>query len=124
MPRKRTIQPAPLQSFTLPDGTLVEVRDESTWEIGRGQHKVLDFLNRRDEILQRVCSDYLSPSGCKRVSPDKDYLANATKFARKVQLWGLHTNIEVDDSATRKNMYRDIVLNINALKSALIDTLQ
>ena len=39
MPRKPTLQPAPVESFTLNDGTAVEVRDRHTREIGRGLDK-------------------------------------------------------------------------------------
>ena len=39
MPRKTTIQPAPLETFVLDDGTVIEVRDRETREIGRGLDK-------------------------------------------------------------------------------------
>lgn len=47
MPRKPTIQPAPRESFTLDDGTLVEVRDWQTRTIGRGLDK--KFLSEEQD---------------------------------------------------------------------------
>ena len=38
MPRKNTVQPEPLERFHLPDGTEVDIVDETCWPIGRGQH--------------------------------------------------------------------------------------
>jgi len=39
MPRKKTLQPEPTETFTLDDGTVVEIRDHQTREIGRGLEK-------------------------------------------------------------------------------------
>jgi hypothetical protein len=35
MPRKKTVQPEPIGTFTSDDGAIVEVRDEGTKLIGR-----------------------------------------------------------------------------------------
>ena len=50
MPRGKTIQPDPDDSFTLDDGTFVEVRGEGSWEVGRGQH----MKNKYEEWLFQV----------------------------------------------------------------------
>ena len=39
MPRRQTRQSDPLTTFSLSDGTIVEVRDYDTREIGRGLEK-------------------------------------------------------------------------------------
>ena len=58
MPRRKTVQPPPSETFTFPDGTLVEIRDDSCRIIGRGLHKRDEFERKRDKILGKVVTDY------------------------------------------------------------------
>ena len=51
MPRKKTIQPEPLKTSELEDGTIVEIRDHETREIGRGLDKRWKAENLVDGIL-------------------------------------------------------------------------
>ena len=64
MPRKRTVQPEPLESFTikLDDGSIaeVEIRDETCNIIGRGLHKRDKHQALCDRILEYVAGIYLS----------------------------------------------------------------
>ncbi len=51
MPRKKTIQPEPLKTSELEDGTIVEIRDHETREIGRGLDKRWKAENLVDGIF-------------------------------------------------------------------------
>jgi hypothetical protein len=117
MPRKKTMQPLPLCSFSLLDRTLVEVRGDGYWEIGRGQHKVIEYEKKRDEVLERVVNDYLTKAGRKAVTPD--YLDTGRKFARQCERWAFGDVDGLDDSSLRKKLYKDILKNISILESSI-----
>ena len=57
MPRRKTIQPEPLECFEV-DGIEVEVRDIDTWPIGRGLHKQKAFETQADKMLESVFDDH------------------------------------------------------------------
>jgi hypothetical protein len=54
MPRKKTVQPEPLEIFELEDGTIVEIRDHDTRERGRGLDKQWKVDNAVDGILAQL----------------------------------------------------------------------
>lgn len=60
MPRKKTVQPDPLQAFVLPDGTQVEVRDWNTRERGRGLDKQFISDELDWQVLLGLYDDLLS----------------------------------------------------------------
>jgi hypothetical protein len=60
MPRKPTIQPEPLESFTLDDGTVVEIRDHQTREIGRGSEKKWNAEELDWQVLHGLTDDLQS----------------------------------------------------------------
>ena len=60
MPRKPTTQPAPKESFTLDDGTIVEVRDHSTREIGPGLDKKFNAEELDWQVLLGLVDDLQS----------------------------------------------------------------
>jgi hypothetical protein len=107
MPRKKTIQPLPLKEFTLPDGTVVEIRDETCKIIGRGLHKRDAYEKKRDEVLAKVVDDYLTPKGRKKILPANDYLSNPTKFWKKIVCTGGMAASGADDSTVRRRLYKD-----------------
>ncbi len=111
MPRKKTIQPAPLEIFHLDDGTPVEIRDETCCEIRRGSHKTDSYVQKRDHVLEKVFNDYLDARKG-RVKPKTDYLSTATRFAGECELWGFGSVDGNDDSALRKKLYPDIVKQV------------
>ncbi|MDC0178331.1 hypothetical protein OAI75_00850 [Woeseiaceae bacterium] len=127
MPRRKTIQPPPRDSFSLEDGTFVEERDETCRIIGRGLHKVDAFEVQRDEILEIVVSDYFSPDQADpkrrpwklKTNIRNDYLSSPTMFARKMQTLGYGGKEGVDDSTLRKSYYPDIVEKFRAYQRAL-----
>jgi hypothetical protein len=107
MPRKKTIQPPPVEEFTLPDGTIVEIRDETCKIIGRGLHKRDAYEKKRDEVLAKVVNDYLTPKGRKKILPANDYLSNPTKFWKKIVCTGGMAASGADDSTVRRRLYKD-----------------
>lgn len=119
MPRKKTIQPPPLQSGVLEDGTIWEVRDETCLEIGRGLHNRNKYEQKRDELLEWVVNDYLSPNGPKFVPSDRDYMRSAKRFVDQCELWGVVPEGIDDVSSFRKKLYSDIKKHIQALGNAL-----
>lgn len=60
MPRKPTIQPTPKDSFTLDDGTLIEIRDYATREIGRGLDKKFNSEELDWQVLLGLIDDLQS----------------------------------------------------------------
>lgn len=114
MPRKKTVQPDPEQVFTLDDGTVVEVRGEGSWEIGRGHHKKNKYDEWRDEVLDWVVDHYLTPQGRKDVTEENDFLQSASKFDQALQDTDFYP-FSGDDSAVRKRLYPDIVRKLRIL---------
>jgi hypothetical protein len=63
MPRKKTIQPGPDETFhfTLEDELYTaEVRGKGSWVIGRGQHRKNEYEVRRDKVVEWVADQYLT----------------------------------------------------------------
>lgn len=60
MPRKKTIQPQPLQRFNLEDGRTVEVRDWRTREIGPGKDKEFNSEELDWQVLNGLFDDLQS----------------------------------------------------------------
>ena len=127
MPRKKTVQPEPLESIQLPNEVVVEIRDDGCRVIGRGLHKVDAFEKKRDAVLQMVIDDYFKPgeSSSDRwvyredLTDAADYLATATRFARWMELHGYAGTEGKDDSALRKKLYPEILIHVKSLKNAL-----
>lgn len=71
MPRKPTIQPKPRESWTTEDGTLVEVRDHETREIGPGLDKKFNSEELDWQVLLGLVDDLQSG--------DPDRVARAQK---------------------------------------------
>jgi hypothetical protein len=102
MPRKKTVQPEPTETFTLDDGTIVEVRDEGVKLIGRGSHKHDTLYELRVRILEWVVNHYLSAKGPKLVK--KDFMKSASKLEAEMTLSGLFPEV-TDLGAVRKRIY-------------------
>jgi hypothetical protein len=60
MPRKKTAQPLPLETFTTDDGIPVEVRDWRTREIGQGQDKKFNSEDLDWQVLIGLFDDLRS----------------------------------------------------------------
>jgi hypothetical protein len=75
MPRRPTVQPSPLETFTLDDGTLVEVRDHATREIGRGLDKKFLAEETDWQVLHGLVDD-LESGDPARITRAGDALAS------------------------------------------------
>jgi hypothetical protein len=60
MPRKKTTQPEPSEAITLSDGTVVEIRNHETREIGRGQDRKFESEEMDNQVLIGLFDDLLS----------------------------------------------------------------
>jgi len=119
MPRKKTQQPEPLETFEV-DGVIVEVRDESCWEVGRGMHNNLRKEQQIDTALELVVEDYLTREGRKNKLPRSgDYMRNASEFAREMERRGLGTLDGCDDSSFRKSIYPEVKKRFEAFERAI-----
>ena len=77
MPRKKTVQPAPLESFDLEDGTLVEIRDWRTREIGQGLDKKFNSEELDWQILNGLFDDLNSGDPFRENRAEKALSSNA-----------------------------------------------
>jgi hypothetical protein len=106
MPRKKTVQPKPLERFHLADGTEVEIVDETCWPIGRGQLAARDFeVQRMEPIIENIITIYLGPNGPTKV---KEILSSASRFADHLSLTGIFGEDGGDDTNARKYWYERI----------------
>jgi len=119
MPRKKIRQPEPLESFEI-DGVIVEVRDESCWEVGRGMHNNLKKEQQIGTALEIAATDYLTRLGRRKALPSSgDYMRNASEFAREMERRGLGTVDGCDDSSLRKSIYPEVKKRLKALQRAI-----
>lgn len=77
MPRKQTIQPTPLKSFNLEDGSLVEIRNWRTREIGRGADKKFNSEEMDWQVLDGLFDDLQSGCSDRRIRAEKALSSNA-----------------------------------------------
>jgi hypothetical protein len=98
MPRQKTVQPLPKDAFQLQDGTLVEIRDWRTKEIGRGQDKKFQSDELDWQVLGGLIDDLRS--GCsEREKRAADALASNAAMERFLFLGGY----EMDERTGRRH---------------------
>jgi hypothetical protein len=98
MPRKKTVQPPPLEAFTLDDGTLVEIRDWRTREIGQGQNKKFDAEELDWQVLGGLIDDLMS-GNCSREKRATEALASNSAMERFL----LNGGYEMDERTARRH---------------------
>lgn len=98
MPRKKAIQPQPLVSFSLTDGTLVEVRDWRTREIGQGQDKKFNSEELDWQLLNGLFDDLGSGD---RIREDRATEALTSNAAMERFLF--NAGYEMDERTGRKH---------------------
>jgi hypothetical protein len=98
MPRKKSVQPPPLESFNLDDDTLVEIRDSRTREIGQGQDKKFNAEELDWQVLHGLCDDLGSGD---RVRQDRAQKALATNAAMERFLFD--GGYEMDERTGRRH---------------------
>ena len=121
MPRKKTVQPKPLERFHLEDGTEIDIIDNTCWPIGRGQHAARDFETQRVEpIVENIINIYMGPNG-----PTKaiNILSSVSNFANHLSHMGIFGEEGNDDTNARKFWYKKIKFRaytyINAKESTM-----
>lgn len=98
MPRQKTVQQLPIQAFHLEDGTLVEVRDWRTREIGRGQDKKFEAEELDWQVLLGLFDDLMS--GCRK-REERAAQALASNAAMERHL--LNGGYEMDERTARRH---------------------
>lgn len=63
MPRRKTIQPEPLEILTVEDGLVIEIRDAATRLIGRGEDKKFDAEEMENKVLLALVEELQSGDG-------------------------------------------------------------
>jgi len=98
MPRQKRVQPRPIEAFYLKDGTLVEVRNWETREIGRGQDKKFEAEELDWQVLLGLFDDLMS--GCsKREKRAAEALASNAAMERHL----LNGGYEMDERTARRH---------------------
>ncbi len=123
MPRKKTIQPAPIQTIYVHDGIAsfeIEIRDNSCYLISRGSHKRDAYNEKLWKVMEHVVQDYLSPSGRKLIPRNADYLRSAATFTNQFEIWGYSGIDGEDPSAIRKKLYTDVKRQLKILEGAIV----
>ena len=128
MPRRKTIQPEPLERFEV-DGIEVEVSDGDTWLTGRGLNKQKEWELKADLMLEKVFRDYSRPhpfiKDRRILQPrptDKDYMRSASAFAREMEGTQFVDPDAADDSSLRKKTYQHIKKHLSAMENAVRDS--
>lgn len=118
MPRRKTIQPFPLEHFYLADGTEVNIVDEASWPVGRGQHSARDFEYKRlNPIMDELVDIYLMPNGPKKV---ERILFSPSNFSNHIiDIVGIFDDKDkVDGTNARKHWYKKVKLRFETLIKA------
>ena len=117
MPRRKTVQPEPLERFYLPDGTDVKVIDESCWPVGRGQRSAREFAeNRFNPIIEDLGRILEKSDGIEKVEA---ILASPTTFVRHIAEIGVFGEEGCDDTNARKHWYKKVNVCMRAFINAL-----
>ena len=122
MPRKKTIQPAPIQTIYVHDGIAsfeIEIRDNSCYLISRGSHKRDAYNEKLWKVMEHVVQDYLTPSGRKLIPRNADYLRSAATFTNQYDLWGYGGFSGADPNAIRKKLYTDVKRELKIFEGAI-----
>lgn len=116
MPRKKTVQPPPLESFSLEDGTLVEIRDWRTREIGRGQDKKFNSEELQWQVLHGLFDD-LGSGDCNRERRAKEALTSNAAMERFL----FDAGYEMDERTGRRHgkSIREKFLNMRRIAGAV-----
>ncbi len=122
MPRKKTIQPAPLEIIYVNEGIVsfeIEIRDGSCNLISRGSHKRDAYEKKLWKVMEHVVQDYLSPSGRKLIPRNADYLRSTVAFTNQYDLWGYGGFSGADPNAIRKKLYTDVKRQLKVFERAI-----
>ena len=118
MPREKTLQPTPNDSFYLKDGTHVIIIDEASWPIGRGQHSARDFEYKRlNPIMDKLVGIYLMPNGPGKVERILFSPSNFSDYI--IDIVGVFDDKDkVDGTNARKHWYKKVKMRFETLIKA------
>ena len=110
MPRKKKLEKPPLEQFTV-DGVLVEVRDETCWPIGRGQHRSSEHYTERGKLIYEHITNMLPKN--KNLNETREVFVKTvmeifespTSFVNAISEWGLFGEEGADPTDARKVWY-------------------
>ena len=94
MPRKKKVEKPPLERFTV-DETLFEIRDETCWPIGRGQHSALEHYITREKVIYEHINNILFKNNDSNelrengIETVKEIFNSPTSFMNAISEWGL-----------------------------------
>jgi len=90
MPRKKTIQPQPLETIHLDEGIVIEIRDAATREIGRGKDKEFNAKEFQINELGKIVDEILTaaPNTAKNILDKLEGERTASELSRRLQLSG------------------------------------
>ena len=110
MPRQKKIEPLPLETFTY-EGIDFEVRDESCWALGRGQHSSLEHYLEREKVIYAGINNVLFKSNdsnelrANGIETVKEIFKSPTSFVNTISKWGIFGETGVDTTDARKEWY-------------------
>ena len=116
MSRPKRVDPDPLESFTLEDGTIFEIRDGSCIIKSDGWKNRELYKDNLDNVLEKVLPMYVSPAGRKKPNNRDDILKSGAAFERWYTLQGFP---ERNETSIRKNLYKDIKKMIGTYANAV-----
>ena len=115
MPRKKTVQPLPVESVDFGD-VVVEVWEDGVYPIGRGLHKQAQFIELCSRIFEFVVPHYVTTDA---VLSDLDggIMRSASALDAALALSGRFTDIQ-DLGSVRKRIYPKVRQDLEALINA------
>jgi len=124
MPRKKPVDPPPLESIIVYDGIekiLFEVRDHTCeLVIGRGIHKKNAHDRWLSEVLEWLAETYIYPHYTEgELLPDLPVLSSPTIFSRALQQTHIYPPDGPSDSHVRTRLYQEVLKEIQILSSAI-----
>ena len=110
MPRKKKIENPPLERFTV-DETLFEIRDETCWPIGQGQHSALEHYISWEKVIYEHINNILFKNNDSNelqengIGTVKEIFNSPTSFVNAISEWGLFGENGTDTTDARKEWY-------------------
>ena len=110
MPRKKIFEKPPLERFTV-DETSFEIRDETCWPIGRGQHSALEHYITREKVIYEGINDVLFKNKISNelredgIETVKEIFNSPTSFVNAISKWGVFGEKGTDTTDARKVWY-------------------
>ena len=110
MPRKKIFEKLPLKRFIV-DEPSFEIRDETCWPIGRGQHSALEHYITRTKVIYENINHILFKNNDSNelrkneIETVKEIFKSPMSFANAISGWGLFRENSTDTTDARKEYY-------------------